>query len=157
MMEAIITRKATINDVETLLRFEQGVINAERPYDPTLKRVDTRYYDIEAMIAAPHIELLVAELDGELVGCGYARIEDAKPYLQHTQHSYLGFMYVDPAHRGNGINKMIIEALKQWSLSKNITELRLDVYVGNTGAIKAYEKAGFAKHMVEMRIGLKEK
>jgi hypothetical protein len=32
--------------------------------------------------------------------------------------------------------------------------MRLDVYYGNTDAIKAYEKAGFVKHMVEMRVGL---
>lgn len=155
-MQEIIIRKATLNDLETLLRFEQGVITTERPFDPTLKPKDTRYYDIEAMIAADHIELLVAESGGQLVGSGYARIEESKPYLQHKQHSYLGFMYVEPAHRGKGINKMIIEALKEWSVSKKITEMRLDVYVENTGAIKAYEKVGFEKHMVEMRMELEK-
>ena len=153
-MQEITIRKATLNDLETLLRFEQGVITTERPFDPTLKRTDTRYYDIEAMIAADHIELLVAESGGQLVGSGYARIEDAKPYLQHSQHAYLGFMYVEPLHRGKGINKMIIEALIEWSLSKKITELRLDVYSKNSGAIRAYEKAGFIQHMVAMRMGL---
>jgi ribosomal protein S18 acetylase RimI-like enzyme len=154
-MAEIIIRKASINDLETLRRFEQGVINAERPFDPTLKRTGTHYYDIEAMIAADHIELLVAVLDNEIIGCGYARIEQAKPYLQHSHHSYLGFMYVDPAHRGKGINKMIIDALSKWSVLKNIQEMRLDVYVQNTAAIIAYEKAGFTKHMTEMRLGLK--
>ena len=153
-MDEIIIRQATVKDINTLLLFEQGVITAERPFDPTLKQKDTRYYDIEGMIAAPHIELLVAELDGNLIGSGYARIEESKPYLQHTQHCYLGFMYVDPAHRGKGINKMIMEVLTAWSLSKNITEMRLDVYVANEAAIRAYEKVGFAKHMVEMRKGL---
>lgn len=153
-MENIITRKATLNDLETLRRFEQGVISAERPFDPTLKKGHINYYDLEYMIDAPHIELIVAELNGELVGSGYARIEDAKHYLQHDQHSYLGFMYVEPQHRGKGINKIIIDALKKWSLSQNITELRLDVYHDNSPAIKAYEKVGFRKHMIEMRMGL---
>ena len=152
-MDEINIRKATLQDMETLLRFEQGVISAERPFDQTLKKGTIHYYDLVQMIEAPHIELLVAELDNKLVGSGYARIEEAKPYLQHTHKGYLGFMYVDPAHRGKGINKMIIDALKEWSLTKNITELRLDVYENNTAAIKAYEKAGFTKHMVEMRLG----
>lgn len=52
------------------------------------------------MITAPHIELLVAETDRELIASGYARIERAKPYLPHTRHAYLGFMYVAPEHRG---------------------------------------------------------
>jgi RimJ/RimL family protein N-acetyltransferase len=154
-MEQIIIRKAEAKDLDTLLVFEQGVINAERPFDPTLKTGHTHYYDIEKMITAPDVELVVAELDNELIGSGYARIEDAKPYLQHTQHAYLGFMYVVPQHRGKGVNKMVIDALAAWSASQHITELRLDVYQQNEAAIKAYERCGFTKHMVAMRMGLK--
>lgn len=154
-MEEITIRKASFNDIETLRRFEQGVINAERPFDPTLKKGDIFYYDIEGMIEASHFELLIAELNDEIIGSGYARIEKAKPYLQHNEKAYLGFMYVEPNHRGKGVNKKILDALKQWSLSQNITEMRLDVYQDNSAAIKAYEKAGFVKHMVEMRMGLK--
>ncbi|MBL7700743.1 MAG: GNAT family N-acetyltransferase [Ferruginibacter sp.] len=153
-MEQVTIRKAELKDLDTLLVFEQGVISAERPFDPTLK-TNTHYYDIEKMITADHIELLVAELDNKLIGSGYARIEEAKPYLQHTQHAYLGFMYVVPQHRGKGINKMIMDALAAWSASQNITGLRLDVYHANESAIKAYEKTGFAKHMIAMRKGLK--
>jgi RimJ/RimL family protein N-acetyltransferase len=154
-MQQIIIRKASFKDLAALLVFEQGVISAERPFDPTLKKGDTHYYDIEKMIAASDVELVVAELDGELIGSGYARIENAKPYLQHSQHAYLGFMYVVPAYRGKGINKMIIGALTEWSKTQNITELRLDVYNDNGSAIKAYERSGFTKHMVNMRRGLK--
>jgi len=156
-MEKITTRKATLNDLETLHRFEQGVISAERPFDPTLKKDPISYYDLEYMIDAPHIELIVAELNGEIVASGYARIEEAKDYLQHEKHSYLGFMYTEPRHRGKGINKIIIDALKNWSLSQNVTELRLEVYYNNTSAVAAYEKVGFTKHMIEMRMGLKDK
>lgn len=156
-MEELIIRKATLDDIETLRGFEQGVINAERPFDATLKQGDIFYYDIKGMIEASHIELLVATLNNKLVGSGYARIEKAKPYLQHKEKAYLGFMYVEPAFRGKGINKKIIDALKQWSLAQNISELRLDVYYDNISAINAYEKAGFTKHMVEMRMGLNNK
>ncbi|HMI78511.1 MAG TPA: GNAT family N-acetyltransferase [Ferruginibacter sp.] len=154
-MEDIIIRKATQDDLDTLLIFEQGVITAERPFDITLKGDPNHYYDIEKMITAPEVELLVAELNGELVASGYARIENAKSYLLHAQHAYLGFMYVVPQHRGKGINKKIIDALAAWSASKNITELRLDVYNDNEAAIKAYERSGFARHMINMRMGLK--
>ena len=156
-MDNLIIRKATHDDLPTLLLFEQGVITAERPFDPTLKKEKTHYYDLHQMISASHIELLVAEIDGKLVGSGYARIEDAKPYLQHKQHAYLGFMYVEPEYRGQGINKAIIEALEAWSISQGITEMRLDVYDINSFAVKAYEKAGFVKHLLNMRKGLQKK
>lgn len=156
-MEGLIIREAVMADLPVLLRFEQGVINAERPFDSTLKRDDTHYYDIEEMIKAPHIHLVVAELNGDIIASGYARIEKAKHFVQHPQHSYLGFMYVEPQHRGKGINKEIMDELKAWSLLNNITEIRLEVYSKNIPAITAYEKVGFEQLMIEMRMHLTDK
>ena len=154
-MDQMVVRRASLADVKTLRLFEQGVITTERPFDGTLKNGLIHYYDLEAMIAADHIEILVAELHNQLIGSGYARIEEAKPYLQHKKHAYLGFMYVIPECRGKGVNQKIIEALKQWAIQQNITELRLDVYNDNLPAIKAYEKTGFKRHMIEMRMSTK--
>ena len=147
-------RKAQLSDLAILLEFEQGIITAERPYDPTLKEGKIHYYDIEKMILSSHVEVLVATIDDTIVGSGYARIETAKPYLTHHNYAYLGFMYTHIDYRGKGINAKIIESLKDWCRSQDITELRLDVYNDNPSAIKAYEKAGFEKHLINMRIGL---
>ena len=154
-MNDITIREATLSDYDTLLRFEQGVIRAERPFDPTLADDPIHYYDIKELITAPHIHLVVAETGDEVIACGYARVEDAKPYLRHQKYSYLGFMYTEPRFRGQGVNQKIIDALKKWSLSSGISEMRLEVYAGNIIAQKAYEKAGFVSHMIEMRMGLK--
>jgi ribosomal protein S18 acetylase RimI-like enzyme len=151
-MNTITIRKAHHNDLEKLLEFEQGIIAAERPFDPTLKAEKINYYDIEKMISAPDIEVLVAEIGSELVGSGYARIETAKHYLNHPNYAYLGFMYTDANHRGRGVNAKIIEALKNWCTLQDVFEIRLDVYNDNTSAIKAYEKAGFKKHLINMRM-----
>lgn len=147
-------RAATMADLPTLLQFEQGVIEAERPYDPTLRDGHVRYYDIEELILSPQAEIVVAELGSEVVGTGYARIRDAKPFLRHGHEAYLGFMYVRPEHRGKGINGKIIEALKRWAPSQRLTEMRLEVYSDNAVAIAAYEKVGFVEHMVEMRMAV---
>lgn len=106
------------------------------------------------MISSPEVEVLVAEIDSRIVSSGYARIETAKPYLNHQNYAYLGFMFTHPDQRGKEINSKIIESLKSWCHSQNTTELRLDVYNDNIAAIKAYEKAGFKKHLINMRIGL---
>ncbi|MFV8342140.1 GNAT family N-acetyltransferase [Flavobacterium sp. XS2P39] len=153
-MDNITIRKAHPNDLEKLLEFEQGIITAERPFDPTLKEGKIHYYDIEKMISAPHIEVVVAQIDSEIIGSGYARIEAAKPYLNHKLYAYLGFMYTAEKHRGKGVNARIIDALKDWCRSQEILELRLDVYDDNSPAIKAYEKVGFKKHLLNMRMGL---
>jgi RimJ/RimL family protein N-acetyltransferase len=150
----ITVRKASLKDLPILLTFEKGIIETERPFDVTIRDGDINYYDIAYMIEASNVEVVVAEKDGEIIASGYARIEDAKIYFKHPRHSYMGFMYVAPGHRGKGVNQKIIDALKEWSLSQNVTELRLQVYNDNQPAIKAYEKIGFAKLMIEMRMDL---
>ena len=153
-MEEIKIRQANQDDLDTLFEFEQGVIEAERPFDPTLKTGRIHYYDLQEMINSDEVELLVAEIDGMVVGSGYARIEKSKIFYKHCNYAYLGFMYVRPAYRGKGINSKIIYALQSWSLSKNINELRLDVYYDNLQAIKAYKKIGFLNYLIQMRLGL---
>jgi GNAT superfamily N-acetyltransferase len=150
----IYIRKATLNDLTTLLEFEQGIIAVERPFDPTLKEETISYYNIEKMISANDVEVVVAVLNEQIIGSGYARIEKAKPYLNHDLYAYLGFMYTLPDHRGKGVNNLVIETLSNWVRSQNILEMRLDVYNDNPSAIRADEKVGFKKHLINMRIGL---
>ena len=149
-------RQATRGDLAALLRFQQGVVEAERAFDPTLKDGSIQYYDIAALMRASDVHFLVAECGSVLAGCGYARIEAAKHYLKHPLHAYLGLMYVAPTHRGQAVNAKIIDALKAWCRGRQITELRLEVYSGNRAAIRAYQKAGFAQHILEMRLGLND-
>ncbi|HMH23257.1 MAG TPA: GNAT family N-acetyltransferase [Puia sp.] len=168
-MEKITIRKATLEDMDSLLLFEQGVITAERPFDHTLRPGKIHYYNLRELITADHIELLVAILGGEpaqtpggevkggkLIGSGYARIENSKHYLIHPQHAYLGFMYVLPEYRGKGVNQLIIDGLKDWALTKGMIEMYLEVYPQNAGAIKAYERAGFSNYLLKMRMGIGE-
>jgi ribosomal protein S18 acetylase RimI-like enzyme len=147
----ISTRTATLADLDTLLAFEQGIITTERPFDQTLDDDPISYYDIGAMITAPNIEVVVATIENEIIGSGYARVEDAKPYLKHQKYAYLGFMYVKPEYRGKGINQKVIKHLQQWCILRDITECRLEVYHDNLPAIKAYEKLGFEKLLITMR------
>lgn len=154
-MNEMIVRPAGLHDLEILLRFEQALIEAERPFDPAIRRGgDVRYYDLSELIGSPDSEVVVAEIDDAVVGCGYARIEPSNTYLRHPKHSYLGFMYVVPEHRGKGVNKRILDALERWSVEQGVTEMKLEVYLGNKSAIRAYEKSGYEGILIEMRKSL---
>jgi GNAT superfamily N-acetyltransferase len=156
-MGEIVIRPATLSDLGVLLEFEQAMIETERPFDSSIRTgEDVRYYDLEALIASSDAELVVAEIGGELIGSGYARIESSDAYFRHRQHSYLGFMYVVPEHRGKGVNKKILEALETWSAAKGVMEMRLEAYIENAAAIRAYEKSGYVVNIVEMRKRLVE-
>ena len=154
-MHKITIRQAGRSDLDLLLDFEQAIIEAERPFDETIRTgTDVRYYDLKGLIASADARVVVAELNSEIIGSGYARIERSDSYLKHDEHSYLGFMYVVPEHRGKGINKLIVEDLEAWSLAQGVTEMQLEVYVKNAAAIKAYEKSGYSPLILTMRRGL---
>ena len=55
MTQQIHIRPAALADLPTLHQFEQGVITAERPMDPTIKEGPIQYYNLEAMLANPDI------------------------------------------------------------------------------------------------------
>lgn len=154
-MSLITIRPAILDDLETLLVFEQGLIDAERPLDPFLKNRQIIYYNIPQLISNKNTHLLVAVSENELVGCGYVRIEDSRNYHKNPLNSYTGFMYVKPTFRGRKINALLLTSLKDWAKTKNLKELRLDVYNTNNAAIKSYEKFGFKRSMINMRMEIK--
>ena len=152
MIDNIIIRGGTRSDHPTLLKFEQGIIAAERPFDETLVSEEFHYYDLAARLEDPEAAVVVAEVNGNLVGSGSAIIKTGNTYNTFSRYAFLGFMYVDPAYRGKGINSLIIQALVDWSHKKGLQEIRLHVYSENVPAIKAYEKVGFKKILTEMRL-----
>lgn len=151
-MNDFIVRRARLEDLKVLLEFEQGIIKAERPMDPTLAEDPISYYDISELIASDAAEVIVVEFDAKIIASGYAKIKKAPKYLNHEYYSYLGFMFTEPDFRGKGVNKLIVDELRRWSLSNGLKEIRLTVYDDNIGAFKAYEKVGFKKHLIEMRL-----
>jgi ribosomal protein S18 acetylase RimI-like enzyme len=153
-MGEIRIRAANLEDIATLREFEQGVILAERPFDPSLKPDPITYYDIEQLVTSPEVRFSIAEVHGSLVACGYAKIIEAKPYVKHDREAYLGLMYVLPEFRRRGINNLILEDLYRWALSRGVTELTLEVYPENIGAIRAYEKVGFKPYILQMNASL---
>jgi ribosomal protein S18 acetylase RimI-like enzyme len=155
-MNIIEFRKAVIEDLVTLYEFEQGIIAAERPFDQTLKVGHINYYDLEEFIMNEKSEVFVATFNQTIVGSASVIIKESEPFLKHDSFAYLGFMFVEPMFRGKGVNLRLIQELKKWSKEKNLTEIRLKVYHDNLPALKAYSKAGFKEHLVEMRLDLNQ-
>ncbi|TXD49885.1 GNAT family N-acetyltransferase [Polaribacter sp. IC073] len=153
-MSTISIRTANLNDLETLLEFEQGVVAAERPLDPFLADGELSYYNIPELITAENTHLIVAVSKDELVGSGYIRTIESKQYHKNPKHGYIGFIFVKPSFRGKRISNIVLESLKEWARDKNIKELRLDVYSNNLSALKSYERFGFTKSLVNMKIDI---
>jgi GNAT superfamily N-acetyltransferase len=151
-MKNILVREAVLADLDILLSFEQALIEAERPFDSTIRTGHLHYYDLKELILNEEAIVVVAEMDGRVLSSGFGLAKPARHYLDHTKYAYLGFMYTHSDYRGKGLNSKIIDALKEWAVQQGLYEIRLTVYQDNLPAIAAYEKAGFKKHIVEMRM-----
>lgn len=81
----------------------------------------------------------VAELDKKVVGivCG------ALPVTGDT-YGTIYQMWVDPDYRGNGVGKLLLAHIIQWSMKAKLVGLSLTVTVTNTEAVSLYTLAGFA-------------
>ena len=123
-MTIISIRTANLNDLETLLEFEQGVIKAERPMDSFLREGTLSYYNIPELITAKNSHLIVAIANKELVGSGYLKIEDSSHYHKNPKHGYIGFIFVKPTFRGQRISNLILESLKKWGERKRLKRIK---------------------------------
>jgi GNAT superfamily N-acetyltransferase len=151
-MSNIIIRAAVQADLPILKEFEQGIIATERPFNDCLKSEYFCYYDIGALIDSEKASVVVAEDNGVIVGSGYARVKESKAHLSHDFHCYLGFMYVVPSHRGQGLNQLVIQALIKWGKVQGMQDFYLEAYADNSSALKAYEKLGFKASLIEMKL-----
>ncbi|WP_405413417.1 GNAT family N-acetyltransferase [Maribacter sp. Asnod1-A12] len=152
MNTEITIREAVKSDIPVLLQYEQEVVKAERPMDPTIRSSDVTYYNLDMLMENPRATVMVACDGDKIVATGYALEKPARHYLDHETYAYFGFMYTEPDYRSKGINGKIVSALQDWSTKAGLTEIRLHVYNDNEPAIRAYEKKGFKRHMIEMRL-----
>ena len=150
-------RIATEKDLKTLLEFEQMLIAHERPHDPTLKQNEQiHYYDLPALMDSDNSEVFVAEIDQEIVATGYGVIENNKSKYIEAKRGYIGFIVVKDEFRRQGIADKILKHLLKWFEDREVYEAMLRVYDTNESAVKLYEKLGFQKGLVEMKINLRK-
>ena len=88
-MEKVKIRKATLTDLDILLGFEQQNHSKRSAHLTRLLRKMIPFYDYcghdlkGSNAEAEDIEVVVATIDSEIIGSGYARIESSKIYLKH--------------------------------------------------------------------------
>ncbi len=89
-------KTANLPDLKTLLPFEQGIVEAERPLGSFLGTDKLHYYKTPELISSENIHFIVAVSDKELVASAYLSIENSKHYHKKIKHSYIGFTNVNP-------------------------------------------------------------
>ena len=65
------------------------------------------------------------------------------PIIKPRKFVYVDELAVAASHRGQGIGKKLMEAVKAWAKQQGIREIELNVWEENGRAIHFYEKLGY--------------
>jgi putative acetyltransferase len=114
-----------------------ALIEALDAYQKPLYPAESHHGVDIATLMQPNVLFLVARAEGRAVGCvglmllpGYGEIKR---------------MYVDPACRGLGIGRRLLEALEAEALVRGCSLLRLETGPLQPEALHVYERHGFAR------------
>jgi ribosomal protein S18 acetylase RimI-like enzyme len=96
------------------------------------------------------VAVLVAERGGEVVGYAYAAVEPRDWMSLRDSAGILHDIIVDPAERGHGIGRMLLDAALAFLKSRGAPRVVLETAERNEAAQRLFASAGFRRTMIEM-------
>ena len=155
---AALIRQATPGDEQRVAEFAIRLFDQHVEYDPerfsTFANVEgaARFY--RSRFETPDSAVLVAEVDGEVVGFAYLERDELNYAELLRDGAWLHDIYVDESARAEGIGRDLINAAAEAAKRMGAKKLLLTVAAKNAVAQQVFEKAGFRRTMVEMTLNL---
>ncbi|HQK93066.1 MAG TPA: GNAT family N-acetyltransferase [Armatimonadota bacterium] len=101
-----------------------------------------REWALESM-GEPRAAVLVAEVDGEVVGFAHALPGRAPASMRERAMGVIADVCVAPGHRNRGVGRRLAEAAISHFVEQGMTEVMLSAAVGNEGAVRFWRSLGF--------------
>jgi ribosomal protein S18 acetylase RimI-like enzyme len=101
-------------------------------------------------LEVPNVVVLVAERNGEVLGYTYAGVEGYDYMALRGPAGVLYDIVVDPAHRGHGIGRMLLDATLAALRARGAPRVVLSTAERNEPAQRLFARAGFRRTMIEM-------
>jgi ribosomal protein S18 acetylase RimI-like enzyme len=105
---------------------------------------------IETQLEEPNVIVLVAVRQGEVLGYTYAGMEGSDYMSLRGPAGVLYDIVVDPAHRGRGVGRTLLDATLAALESRGATRVVLSTAERNESAQRLFARAGFRRTMIEM-------
>jgi ribosomal protein S18 acetylase RimI-like enzyme len=86
-------------------------------------------------------EVLMAERDGEVVGCLHML---TMTDFFGRRHAHISVIATTEAAEGTGVGTSLLKYAEEWAQTRGMSLLTLNVFDGNQRARRFYERAGFA-------------
>ena len=160
---AITIRKATIEDYDQLSEIFSEVDEQHRlalPYFFQATQGPARSLErIQTLITEPHMTLLVAEDNHQLLGLVVVEIKETPPIniIIPRLYAVIDSLVVKETARGNGLGKILVTAAETWAMDQGVTDIQLGVYAFNEQAIDIYKHLGYETMQLKMRKDLSAK
>ncbi len=100
---------------------------------------------ISSIISSEDAALFVADRDGKIIGLLYLCIQEtpAIPIMVPRRYAHIHDLIVREKYRCSGVGRSLLDRTQQWTLDKEASEVQLNVWDFNKGAIAFYEKLGY--------------
>jgi len=118
------------------------------PAGPETERAYASY--LGTQLDKPRVVVLVVERDGEVIGYTYAGVEGHDYMALRGPAGVLYDIVVDPAYRGNGIGRRLLDATLAALKARGAPRVVLSTAEGNVAARRMFVAAGFRPTMREM-------
>ena len=88
--------------------------------------------------------VLVARRDGEIAGYAFVCVEGPDPvWYTGDKHAVLAHLCVDETRRGNGLGRLLLDAMDAELERRGIEDVEIGVDTGNDAATGLYESRGY--------------
>ncbi len=151
-----IVRPARTADVPTLGRLGALLVQEHHNFDERRFLAATKstpdHYGafLASQLDDPNVIVLVAESAGRVIGYAFAAIEGYDYLSLRGPAGLLHDLIVDPAHRGRGVGRVLLEATFSYLNGRGVPRVVLSTAQRNESAQRLFERMGFRRTMIEM-------
>ena len=149
-------RRATRRDLPALGRLGALLVKTHHAFDPkrfiaAAPHTEDGYASfLGGQLEEPNITVLVAIQRDEVIGYTYAGVEGRDYMSLRGPAGVLYDIVVDPAHRQNGVGRMLLEATMAILKERGAPRIVLSTAERNEPAQRLFASVGFRRTMIEM-------
>ena len=149
-------RRAKPGDLAAIGRLGALLVRVHHDFDPQrfiapTPRTEHGYGSfLGTQLDEPNVIVLVAERAGEVIGYTYAGVEGNDYMSLRGPAGVLYDIVVEPAHRGHGVGRMLLDATLEALKARGAPRVLLSTAEQNAAAQRLFARAGFRRTMIEM-------
>ncbi len=155
MMDELKIRRAAERDIPALDKLLYEVHKVHSDARPDLFKAGAKKYtddELKTILANDETPVFAAETDGEVLGYAFCVLQQNRnsSSLTDIKTLYIDDLCVDEAARGKHIGSALYEYVLKYAKSIGCYNVTLNVWAGNDGAHRFYEKIGLKVQKIGM-------